>query len=155
MAEATRHHPIDRWLPWMIAAVFVLLTAVLFWFVQIAYASFNGTVTDHAYERGLAYNDILAARRTQAESGYAPQLSVTKSGLNVAVSVRVPGAILSAAQLRFIRPTHAGMDQTLPLSCTGNVCTGQATLPVKGVWDAVATLRAGGVPLQIDQRILL
>ncbi|MGD1886441.1 MAG: FixH family protein [Cohaesibacteraceae bacterium] len=63
-----------RWIPWLFVLGFLGLFAVTGNFVRLALGSYPGLVTTNAYERGLAYDDILAAERAQEERGW--QLAV-------------------------------------------------------------------------------
>ena len=154
-------HPIDKWLPWMIASVFVVLAIVLFDFVHIAFATFNGTVTDKAYERGLAYDAEIAARAAQLRSGLQPDMKLKPlGGKRVRVQLSVSSArgepmLPAQAEVRFVRPAQAGLDRTVTLKATDSILAGDVALPAAGVWDVVATMRAGGVMLETSQRIVL
>lgn len=152
---------IDRWLPWMIVGVFVLLFIVLGQMVHMALSGFQGVVTEHAYEEGLAYNRQLDAKARQLRSGFVPSLSVAALAgtvVQVRYAVRTDaGAAIPIQQvsIRFIRPTAAGMDRHLVLRPAGDAAQGRIALPARGVWDVVAMTTVGGVPLQSIERIVL
>ena len=60
----------DRWIPMLFVAGFLVLFAVTGTFVKLALTTFPGLVTTNAYERGLAYDDVLAAEQAQIERGW-------------------------------------------------------------------------------------
>jgi nitrogen fixation protein FixH len=53
---------------------FLILFAVTGNFVRLALTTFPGLVTTNAYERGLAYDDVIAAEQAQAEQGWQMQI---------------------------------------------------------------------------------
>jgi nitrogen fixation protein FixH len=70
----------NGWIPLLFVGGFLILFAVTGNFVRLALTTFPGLVTTNAYERGLAYDDVIAAERAQAEQGWqmhiiAPELS--------------------------------------------------------------------------------
>ena len=60
----------DRWIPWMFVLGFLVLFAVTGNFVRLALGTFPGLITTNAYERGLAYDDVIAAEQAQLERGW-------------------------------------------------------------------------------------
>jgi len=160
-APAESPHPVDRWIPWMIVGVFVVLAVVLFSFVDTAFKSFNGVVTSRPFEKGLAYNSELAARERQARSGFNAVLAVEPAGRAQArVSLTVTDSrgrtrLPERSTLRFVRPTQAGLDTAVALKASTDRLTGVASLPAAGVWDVVAEVVVGGIPLQVTKRVVL
>jgi nitrogen fixation protein FixH len=161
MQQGISHHPIDKWLPWMIVAVFIVLAIVLGWFVRTAFVSFNGVVTTHAYEQGLAYNEEIAARQVQRQSGLTPLVNLTPLGDNrvrIVLQVKTAAykiAAVSSATAKIIRPTRAGLDQTLVLRARASAYEAEIQLPARGVWDVVVTATVAGVRLQTVQRLVI
>lgn len=68
------------WIPLLFVGAFFILFAVTGRFVYLALSTSNGLVTSNAYERGLAYDDVLAAEQAQAERGW--QLDMDIPGLS-------------------------------------------------------------------------
>ena len=65
-----------RWIPWLFVGGFLLLFVITGNFVRLALGTFPGLVTTNAYERGLAYDDILAAERAQEERGWQLDIAI-------------------------------------------------------------------------------
>lgn len=70
----------DRWIPMLFIIGFLILFAVTGSFVKIALTTFPGLVTTNAYERGLAYDDVIAAEQAQIERGW--QMTITMPELS-------------------------------------------------------------------------
>ena len=49
----------DKLMPWYIVLFFVVFTIVLAGFAVIAHRTHTGVVTENAYKKGLAYNDVI------------------------------------------------------------------------------------------------
>lgn len=60
----------DLWIPGLFIAFFVCLACLELWFVTIARTTFSGVVTDQAYDIGLNYNQVIAAREAEARLGW-------------------------------------------------------------------------------------
>ena len=92
----------DRWIPWLFVLGFLVLFAVTGSFVKLALTSFTGLVSTNAYERGLAYDEVLAAEAAQAERGWqmaieTPALSGEGQTMRVALTDRDGAPIRGAA----------------------------------------------------------
>lgn len=59
-----------RWIPLLFILFFLGLFAVTGNFVRLALTTFPGLVSTNAYERGLAYDEVIAAEEAQAEQGW-------------------------------------------------------------------------------------
>ena len=70
----------DRWIPSLFIAGFLILFAVTGSFVKLALTTFPGLVSTNAYERGLAYDDVIAAEQAQAVQGW--QMDITMPELS-------------------------------------------------------------------------
>jgi nitrogen fixation protein FixH len=64
------------WIPLLFVAGFLVLFAVTGRFVYLALTTSNGLVTSNAYERGLAYDDIIAAEEAQAARGWLLEMDI-------------------------------------------------------------------------------
>jgi uncharacterized protein YqcC (DUF446 family) len=63
----------DAWIPWVFVIAMAIVIAVNAVMVSFALGSWNGLVVDRSYERGLQYNQILAAQRQQDALGWQVQ----------------------------------------------------------------------------------
>ena len=127
----------DRFIPWYFVAFFVVLAAMDGTFVYLATSSHTGLVTDQAYERGLAYNETIAAAEKSANLEWQVDIELAGSDLIVrlddAEGVPVEGAMVRA---KVSRPTQEGYDFELMLSqVAGGTYTGPITFPLDGQWD--------------------
>ena len=159
-----RHRPIDRWIPWMIVgffAVFMLLDAV---FVYLAMSSHRGVVTEKAYEKGLAYNETVAAADAQQALGWQGEIAVAgRSGVEEPATIGfilrdAKGALRSGAevQAKLIRPTQAGYDRVLLLEETepGHYI-GNVHIPLAGQWDIRVAATWQGRQYQQRRRVVI
>lgn len=160
-----------RWYPWLFVAGFMVVIAVNGVMVTLAIDSFAGLETDHPYERGLAYNETLAAARAQDALGWQVQFAIAPNAAAGGESRPVTidsrfldrdGAPLTGLVVRAIlkRPTAAGHDREVQLLDQGAGRYGAtAELPLAGQWDlrvvAVAPEDGQNRSWQSTRRILL
>lgn len=142
----------DKWIPWYFVMFFVAIALVDATMVTLAVRTHTGTVTDHAYEKGLAYNRVVAAEATQEALGW--KASITLTGKQLRVLLRDSnGAPLQAQSIKahISRPTQAGMDFDVALK------DGQATIdfPLKGLWEIRIYALANGHSYQQSQRVVV
>ncbi|MEM6381813.1 MAG: FixH family protein [Pseudomonadota bacterium] len=130
-----------RWVPWLFVLFFIAIFAVLGNFVRLAVGTFTGLVTTNAYERGLAYDDLLEAERLQAERGWTMDLALPElSGPNQTAAVTLHdrngeplsgGAVVMMAE----RMTRYAQQVRLNLHDAGNgVYEAEANFPISGRW---------------------
>jgi nitrogen fixation protein FixH len=153
--------PSDRWIPWYFAAFFVALTAVLVPMCIIAVHTGSGSVTDNAYEKGLAYNKAIRAAEEQNTLNWRGALTVTPIDGRLFVQFNLANATgkpLNGAEVKFwlVRPTQAGKDQSVVLASQNNGrYTGEVTLPVHGSWEARVSATVDGHNYQTVKRMVL
>lgn len=98
-------------------AFFGLVLAANLAFVFLALDTFSGTVSEHAYQEGLNYNERLAAAAEQQTRGWKGEVRLDETGLRLdlrdAEGRPVRGLVLSAV-LR--RPATTAYDRSLALS---------------------------------------
>lgn len=160
---ASGPRPSDKWIPWYFVLFFVVIAAVNAVFVTLALKSFNGVTQENAYEKGLAYNEVLAARRAQDALGWRAEISADVTGpTSAALQVRLrdaEGAPLSGAiaEAALIRPTSAGQDFIRPLTETAPAGTYAAPVefPLPGQWDVQLRVQHDGQEYRQTQRIFL
>ncbi len=153
---------IDKYIPWFFVLFFLVLTCLMGWFAWLANSTDRGVVSTHAYQNGLAYNYILEKQRAQDALGWQSELTINK-GVAEPVSAdfmlhdkkNIP--INDAqVQLTFIRPTQAGHDVTIMLVNKGNGhYSGEAPLPLSGLWEAHITVKSGQNTYQTSKRVTL
>lgn len=156
------------WYPWLFVAAFGIVIAVNGVMIKLAIGSFSGLSTENAYERGLDYNDTLAAARAQDEMGWqvafeaVPGGQDAAAGRTVAVEARFldrEGRPLTGLSVRalLLRPAAAGHDVELALAERGGGrYVGDAALPFAGQWELRVVARGDDdVSWQSSRRIQL
>lgn len=151
-----------RWVPWGIAGGFVLLTAVLGVMTTLAVRGFPGVWTEHAYEKGLGYNNTIKAASAQKSLGWIGELNATtmgdrrveiQFGLKDAKGAPIKGA---ETQIWFVRPSDAAMDIRASLtSLHPGIYDATERLPVPGVWDVKVSATYESQNYQISKRIVV
>ena len=135
----------SAWIPWVFVAgmgVVFIANGFLAW---LALSTWPGLETEGHYQKGIAYNQTLAAADRQARMGWSVGLSLqpvtqgTPSQFTIEAHYKdKAGAALGALTVRahLIRPVHEGHDQKAALQETApGVYRGHVTVPLVGQWD--------------------
>ena len=144
---------------WYFVAFFGFIAAVNTVMVTLAIRTHSGIVTDHPYEKGLAYNRVVEAEKKQQELGWKSviELRHSRAGGNKLVLYfelkDKAGAIISPdkATATITRPTQSGMDFTLELKGAETA----VEFPAKGVWEVRVDAQHGSVHYQQSRRIVV
>jgi nitrogen fixation protein FixH len=152
----------DGWIPWAFVAFFAVVLAVNGAMIWIAFATWTGLTTVGAYQKGLAYNRVLAAAKAQEALGWRVDLNLAATDgrlavLNLTLADRF-GDLIEDAQVTaaFVRPTQAGHDLELTVPHThAGVYAAQAALPFAGAWELHLTIQSGGDTYLMRRRIYL
>lgn len=159
--------PSGWWYPWLFVGAFLIVIAVNGVMIVLAVDSFAGLDTAHPYERGLDYNQTLAAARAQEEMGWQVSVEAVPGGgaaagsHPVALEVRFldrDGRALTglAVQALLVRPTVEGHDVEVALAERGGGrYVAKTELPLPGQWDLRIVARGEGTSWQSSRRILL
>jgi nitrogen fixation protein FixH len=161
LAETKGPRPSDRWIPWYFVAFFVALTLVLAHMVWLAVGSYPGTVSDRAYEQGLAYNKSLQATAAQQALGWQGKLDVRAAG--AATQLRyvlrdADGQLLKDATIHcwLYRPSSNKLDEKMALAAQADGSYGAVvTLPAKGMWEVRLAAQAQGHAFQQTERVVI
>lgn len=139
--------PRDQWIPWLIVAGFALVILVNGIMVYFAMSSFTGLQTEGHYQRGLDYNDVLAAEAAEEKLGWSVAVDFAETGKDrVRLSVRAAdkaGNPLNDAgvRVRLVRPVQAGHDMDVTLAAEGDgLYAADVELPMRGQWDILAQI---------------
>jgi len=147
----------DRLIPWYFVLFFVVIALVDGGMATLAIRTHTGLVTEHPYEKGLAYNEVVAAESRQEELGWKGEITYTAPLLHFTPSDR-DGKILSIdhATAHIMRPAKEGMDFQVPLVRT-DTGTWQAKLqfPASGLWEIRIFAAQGENPFQQAKRIVV
>lgn len=143
---------LDRMIPWYFVAFFLVVLAVNGVMVMLAVRTHTGTVTDHPYEKGIAYNQVVQAENSQEKLGWKAQMILDGETLNVVLK-DARGNTLSPNSLtvRFVRPTQDGMD----FEVTPRNGKAQVRLPARGLWEMRLFATVGGTNYQQSKRVIV
>lgn len=141
---------------WYFAAFFGFIAVVNAVMMTLAIRTHSGVVTDHAYEKGLAYNKVVEAKEAQEKLGWKGEIelltSVGEGILHFIIKDRSGHHIIPDKAIATItRPTQSGMDFTIELK---NAET-RIDFPAKGVWDVRVDAVIGEKPFQQTKRIVV
>lgn len=130
---------------------FAIIISVNAVFITLAMQSFPGEETQRSYVQGLAYNQVLDARETQADLGWSASANLTES--RVLVEVRdADGDPVNALRLTGSLRHPADMDLDRPLTFTevraGVYAAGVSDLSA-GRWRLEAQA-AGDTPFAVE-----
>jgi nitrogen fixation protein FixH len=147
--------------PWLFVGGMLLVILVNGALVYFAISSFSGLATNDAYDKGLAFNDTVAAVDAQLARGWQMALSTRVSGgrLDLAVEFRDrAGTPLDgmAVEGYLVRPTSAGHDRAVRLAgLGGGRYEASADLPLPGEWLLTVSARRGEDTWQSTRRVHL
>jgi nitrogen fixation protein FixH len=150
------------WGPWVFFAMFAVVIAANGALVFFAAGSWTGLETDGAYEKGVAYNETLAAARDQAALGWQVEIALEPGADG---QVRIEATFrdrnnrplhLRAVTARLVRPTHSGHDLALPLARLEAGRYGAETkIPLPGQWDVRVLAEHARGSYQASRRVVV
>jgi len=152
----------DRWIPWSFVAFFVVVLVANGGMIVAAFSSWPGLDTTSAYQRGLAYNRMLATAAEQEELGWTVAFAFTQQGpfrgiVQIDLADRF-GSRLRHADVRahFVRPTSEGSDLRVDLAHqSGGRYQAEVELPLEGQWDVRIAASSNGQIYRLSERIFL
>ena len=147
----------DKFIPWYFVAFFVVLAAMDGVFVYLATSSHTGVVADNAYERGLAYNETIAAAEESAALGWQAELELVGSELQLKISGS-DGAPVNDALVNALvsRPTQSGYDFNVPfVPESAGSYSGEAAFPLDGLWNVRVFVEWKQQQFQISKRLVV
>ena len=160
MANPPKGRPFGHWIPWLFIGGFVLVLAANGVLIVIAVSTFTGLETTNAYEKGLAYNDSLAAAAAQEKLGWQAGFTATSQGerraeLALTLTDRLGNPIRRAeVRAMLLRPVQEGHDLSLRLTEQGEGRYRTVVeLPLVGQWDVHLVAKARGSSFQLTERI--
>lgn len=164
-----KQRPSGWWYPWIFVAGFGVVFVVNGLLTYFATTTFNGLETSGAYEKGLAYNDEIAAAEAQAALGWtasftaeggpapAPGVSLRPTQLALTMSDRDGRPVTGlSVTVTIRRPTVATMDVTVTLPATdAGTYGGTVVLPQAGQWEVRVIARRGDDVYRLRDRIFV
>ena len=162
MSDNTLSRPRDfdpnrsRWIPWVFVggmAVVVLVNLVL---VYAALSTFTGVTTGKSYDRGRAYNQVLAEAARQDALGWSARVTLEGGVLSVVATDREGLPVGGRVQGVLHRPLE-GAEIPLDFAAAGpGRFIAAAAPPATGQWEArVILFGARDERLEIRQRLIV
>lgn len=127
----------DRWIPWYFVGFFAIIAVMDGIFVYLATDTHTGVVTEQAYQKGLNYNETVAAVEAQEALGWSSIIDYQSDGEFV-FTLSEGEQPLAGAEIiaEFTRPTHNGVDFSVPLLESGaGAYRAPVEFPLDGIWD--------------------
>lgn len=137
---------------WYFAAFFGFIAVVNAVMMTLAIRTHSGVVTDHAYEKGLAYNKVVEAEKQQEQLGWQCKITYTNGVLSFTLQDKNHSPLIpNKATATITRPTEQGMDFTVELKGAQTA----VIFPAKGVWDVRVDAVVGDKNYQQSKRIVV
>lgn len=144
---------------WYFVAFFGFIAAVNAVMVTTAVRTHSGLVTDHPYEKGLAYNRVVTAEEAQKQLGWTGEIELRyphENESSPALFFEIKDqhrAVITPdkATATITRPTQSGMDFRVDLTRTET----SVTFPAKGAWQVRVDATAGNHHYQQSKRIVV
>lgn len=108
-----------RFIPWIIVAFFISFILLLSSFVWIAFEHQPSLVTEHAYDKGLAYNATLAKEAEQEKLGWHATITADNAQISFALN-DASGQAITDAEVKgwLVHPAAKTQDQQFSLAET-------------------------------------
>jgi nitrogen fixation protein FixH len=137
---------------WYFVAFFSFIAAVNAVMATLAIRTHSGVVTEHPYEKGLAYNAVVKAQEKQAALGWQSRIDYKDGALRFTLRDKNNQPIAPVkATASITRPTQKGMDFIVELA--GEVTP--VTFPVSGLWEVRVDASHASVHYQQRKRIVV
>jgi nitrogen fixation protein FixH len=156
MSATLEHDPRrSRWIPWVFVGGMLLVLVVNIGMVVSALSTFTGVTVGHSYDRGRAYNHVLAEAARQDALGWRATVAVEGRTLRLAVLDRAGLPVAGRLQGVLHRPMD-GLRLPMALGADAAGWTADLAAAQPGLWEVQATLTdAEGHRLDIRQRVVL
>jgi nitrogen fixation protein FixH len=153
---------LPHWVPMMFVGGFLVVIGVNAMLIYFAQGTFSGLDTASPYERGLDYNETLAAEAAQERRGWQYHAVIsgesdTERTLQVQLANR-DGHPLDGLTLQayLVRPSNQGLDVTImPQPAGDGSYVATFALPAPGQWELRVVARGDGVSWQHSERVFV
>lgn len=157
MNSTTSEHPSgerkSRWIPWIFVGGIMVVVVVNGFMAYYAVSTFTGLTTGQAYDRGRAYNLVLAEAARQDALGWTPRVRLEGPRITLAVTDRAGAAVPGVVEAYLQRPIE-GTRVELGTSTPHAGFAAPALAP--GQWEFRGHILDGhGQRLDIRQRLLV
>ncbi len=155
MAKVKQKRSRGWWYPWIFVGgmtVVILVNAVM---ITLAVGTFPGIQTQDYYRKGLAYNETLAAAKSQKALGWKIETGINGGVVSATFTDRDGHPIQDLLVEAFlIRPTHEGHDVAVILKTEGNGrYTAPVAVPLPGQWTLRVHAKRGNTVFQDTRKI--
>jgi nitrogen fixation protein FixH len=153
---------LPHWVPMMFIAGFMVVIGVNATLIFFAQDTFSGLDTASPYERGLDYNNTLAAEAAQERLGWDYQASISGgSGTERTLQIQLSdheGRPLNDLTLQayLVRPSSQSLDLTIaPRPAGDGSYAAVFALPAPGQWELRVVARGKDVAWQHSERLFV
>ncbi|HQS13980.1 FixH family protein [Reyranella sp.] len=148
-----------RHIPWLFVAGFAIVFAVNGTMIGVAVGSFSGLYTPKPRDRGLHFNEVIAAQQARDALGWRvePTWRPGSDDLEIAVFDRT-GQPLAGAQVAvaLVRPAEKGAVVGVAMEAVEiGRHAGHVALPARGNWDVDISVERGGQRFAQTRRMFL
>ena len=128
--------PRDKWILIYFVMFFAVIAILDSIFVYLAVSTHTGVVTDQAYERGLAFDELV--EKAESQPAIVQNVEYKDGVLRWVLSDEENMPIENAeVNAKIVRPVHGGHDFDIRLQYIGEGMYESALdLPLKGAWRA-------------------
>lgn len=156
MPTAIDIKPTDKYIPWLVVLFFLVFMTVDAFMVTVAIRTQTGLVTDNAYEKGLAYNQTIAAARRQETLGWTHDISIKNNQLIFSLNDKSGRPIAGAqVQAKIVREVQAGYDLEIPLVETSHHSyEANINFPMPGEWAIRIFSVSKNTPYQVSSKVM-
>ena len=145
--------------PWLFVAGFAIVIAVNGVMIWFAIGSFSGLYSNHARDRGLRYNQVVAEQHDREALGWTVETSwqATDNLLGLKISDRSGKALEDVTVVvDLVRPAEKRAPIRIAIADLGSGrFAGAVALPGRGNWDADIVIEAGGHRFAVTRRLFL
>lgn len=157
MSSTGTAQPRDRWIPYYFFLFFAVIFAVDGVMITIAIKTNPGIITDHPYEKGLAYNSVVEAEQGQQALGWKSTLLYQQNAVHFSLRDASGKAITpDMVTAYFTRPMQGGMDFSASMAISQNgQFTATPAFPAKGLWEVRVYAKRLDETYQQSKRIVV
>ncbi len=137
---------------WYFVTFFGFIAAVNAVMITLAVRTYSGAVTEHPYEKGLAYNQVVEAEQKQEALGWKGSIDYKNSVLRFTLLDKNNHPIhAQKVSATIVRPTRQGMDFSVDLKDAET----PVNFPAKGSWEIRVDAVHENVHYQQSKRIIV
>jgi nitrogen fixation protein FixH len=159
MSLLAARSPRSSIIPWLFVAGFAIVIAVNGVMIWLALSSFSGLYSDHARDRGLHYNQVVAEQQQRDALGWTVRIDWQAGNHRLQIALSdAAGKPLSDAtvSVELIRPAERRAPLGVVVTNLGDGrYGGTVELPARGNWDADIVVEARGKEYAVTKRLFL